>query len=531
MKRKILLFSLFGLVLLIQSCIKDNDFEFDKIASANWSPDLAVPLIHSELSIQDIIGTTDSDIFSVDSNHLVSVIYRGNIYSMQGPDLLSMVDQNDNTPFTVNSGDSLSLYNTNSVSKTISKIVPFIFPGGQLIDSLYFKTGALEIQINSTVPHSGILNVSIPEMFDNGLPFNFDIPFNASTGTQIIKIDSASLIGNSLDLSSTGIPNVFHINYTVTFNNSNSPSTITNKNFLVESNFTNINFSSIFGNLGSTAMNLDEDSTQVTLFDNFQNGELFFEDPKLTFTITNSIGMPVNAHLASFYIITKAGTIIPISGGIPDPLPVNYPTQAGQSATSSFTLDKSNSNIQEIISESPQYFVYSLNATTNSPSVPFNFLTDSSQLKADIRIDLPIRGYASGFMIADTIDFALDRIEEIDSAAFRINIDNGFPASAYTQIYFADSNYVVLDSMLYNPSMLLLESASVDANGKVTQPTHKMADEIFGKAKLEHLYAAKKLLIISIIDTKDSPTSIIEIYDYYKMDVKIGIRASYNYKF
>jgi len=529
--RKFILFSLFGVILLIQACVKDNDFEFDKIASANWNPDLAVPLIHTEMSIQDIIGTTESDIFSVDSNHLVSLIYRGNIYSMSGSGFLSMVDQNDNTPFTINTGDSIALFATNSLSKTIPKIVPFIFPGGQIIDSLYFKTGTLEIRITSTVPHSGTLNVSIPDMLENGYPFNFNVPFNACTGTQIIKIDSTSLIGNSLDLTSTGMPGIFHINYTATFNNSSSATALTNKNFVVESNFTNINFSSIFGNLGSTVMNMDEDSSQITLFDNFQNGELFFEDPKLTFTITNSIGMPIDAHLASFNIITKAGTTIPISGGIPDPLPVSYPTQAGQFATSSFILDKSNSNIQEIISEAPQYFVYSLNATSNVPSVPFNFLTDSSQLKADIMIDFPLRGYASGFLISDTVEFELQNIEGIDSATFRINVDNGFPASAYTQIYFADSNYVVLDSMLINPSALLVESAQVDANGKVTQPTHKMIDEPFSKLRLNHLFTAKKLLIVSVIDTKDAPNSLIEIYDYYKMDVKIGVRASYNLKF
>ncbi|MBK6987173.1 MAG: hypothetical protein IPH33_02425 [Bacteroidetes bacterium] len=107
--RKFILFSLFGVILLIQACVKDNDFEFDKIASANWNPDLAVPLIHTEMSIQDIIGTTESDIFSVDSNHLVSLIYRGNIYSMSGSGFLSMVDQNDNTPFTINTGDSIAL--------------------------------------------------------------------------------------------------------------------------------------------------------------------------------------------------------------------------------------------------------------------------------------------------------------------------------------------------------------------------------------------------------------------------------------
>jgi hypothetical protein len=125
----------------------------------------------------------------------------------------------------------------------------------------------------------------------------------------------------------------------------------------------------------------------------------------------------------------------------------------------------------------------------------------------------------------------LEKIDEIESAVFRINIDNGYPASAYTQVYFTDSNYVVLDSILTNPQNLVIESAQIDANGRVTTHTKKTTDEPFSNARLQHLYNAKKVLIRSVLDTKDSPARNVEIYDDYRLDVKIGVRAQLNVKF
>ena len=530
-QKKLSLFTLLIVSLMIQSCIKDNDFDYDKIAASTWNPDVAAPLIHSSLTIQDIIASGDSSIVSIDSNHLVSLIYRGKIYSISGNDLFQFADQNDNTPFTFNSGDSTTLYTTNSLSKTILKSTNFTFPGAEQIDSMNIKSGSLEIEIRSTIPHSGSINISILPLSLNGVPLSFTVPFTASTGSQIIKIDSTLLAGYLFDFSSSGTANNFGLTYVASLTNSGTSLSITNKNLDVIARFKNIDFSSVFGYLGVHTIDLIEDSSRITLFDNFQSGSLYFEDPKMTFTMSNSFGLPIDAHVSSFAALRPDGTSVPITGTIPDPLPIGYPLVAGQTSTSNFVLDKTNSNIQYVISQAPRYIVYTLNASSNIPSVPVNFLTDSSRLNADIQIDFPLRGYASNFTVMDTANFSLERIDEIESAVFRINIDNGFPARAYTQIYFTDSNYVVLDSMLLDPNNILVESAEIDANGRVTQSTHRTGDEPFNKTRIEHLYNAKKLLIVSVIDTKDSPTRNIEIYDSYKLDVKIGVRAQLNVKF
>lgn len=514
----------------ISACIKDNDFDYDKIAQSSWNPDVAVPLIHSDLGIEDIIGISDSTSFSVGNDHLVTLIYRGNIYSILGRDLIPVVDQTDNVNFTMTGADSIAITGLGATAKTTTHTLPFIFPGGESIDSMTIKAGWLLVNLNSTVPHSGIFNVTIPAATKNGQALNMDINFTYF-GSPVSRIDSIDLSGYKINLSATGNPNQLDLNYAVGITNTGSGDPIINTNTSATVNFKNISFESIYGNVGQKNINLFEDSSRITLFDNFSSGNLYFEDPKMTFSLSNSFGMPIDAHATSLAAIGASGNLIAFTGAIPNPLPVNYPAAAGQVATSSFTLDKTNSNIQAVIGQAPRYIVYSLNATSNLPAPTYNFMLDTSSFKADIQIDFPLRGYASGFTVQDTAPFQLEKIDEIESAVFRINIDNGYPASAFTQVYFTDSNYVVLDSILSNPQNLVIESAQIDANGRVTTHTRKTTDEPFSNARLQHLYTAKKVLIRSVLDTKDSPARNIEIYDDYRLDVKIGVRAQLNVKF
>ena len=169
-QKKFSLFSMIVVSLVVQSCIKDNDFDYDKIAASTWNPDVAVPLIHSTMTIQDIIASGDSSIVAIDSNHLVSLIYRGKIYSISGNELFQFVDQTDFTPFTFNTGDSSTLYSTNEVTKTIPKTTSFNFPGAEQIDSININENNLKNlyfdlsvnQINTSIDIQSISFEKIP---------------------------------------------------------------------------------------------------------------------------------------------------------------------------------------------------------------------------------------------------------------------------------------------------------------------------------------------------------------------------------
>ena len=152
-------------------------------------------------------------------------------------------------------------------------------------------------------------------------------------------------------------------------------------------------------------------------------------------------------------------------------------------------------------------------------------MSDSSIFKADMKIEFPLKGYTTGFKIQDTIDFSIGDIDLIKSATFRLNISNGFPIHVHAQIYFIDDNYNVLDSLFTDAQDRIIESAEIDANGRATTPTVRSADELFDGVRLQNLFTAKKFLIKGIIDTKDAPTTAIEIFDDYKLGFKLGVRT------
>jgi hypothetical protein len=266
------------------------------------------------------------------------------------------------------------------------------------------------------------------------------------------------------------------------------------------------------------------DTAEIGLFNNFQAGSVYFDNPKMTVTLSNSYGMPVDAQLNSLYAILKNGNQMPIIGPIPSPL-INYPFSLGQTVTNSFVFDKNNSNIELVINAIPKNIVYEVSAGTNSPLPTYNFMSDSSVFRADLRIDFPLKGYATGFEVQDTVDFSIGNIDVIKSAAFRLNVSNGFPISAYTQLYFTDENYVILDSLLTEAQDRIIEAGEVDANGRVIKSTERSADELFEGAHLQNLMNAKKIIIKGIIQTKDAPTTMVEIFDNYELDFKLGVRT------
>ena len=513
----------------LQSCIKNEDFQYDKIAVTTWDPDVAIPLIYSNLSVYDIVDNTDSGTIGIDSLNKVSLIYKGNIYSVYGYEFLPLIDQTDNSVITLTMADSSQLQSNGTFSKSITSTLPFSVVNGEALDSITIRLGTLIISLNSLIPYSGTLNVSIPGAKKSGIPFSKNIPFSINNGIPVLAIDSSDLEGYHVNLKPAGSPNQLQIIYTpsYTYNTNGQPSI--NKAFGVQSHFADLHVAQAFGNFGQRPLSVSVDSSKIRVFNNQISGNIFFDDPTVKFIITNSYGMPIEAHLTSLFAILANNTTTAITG-YPDPIPISVPLSIGQSVQTSFELNSTNSNEKTVINQQPRYISYSVNALTNSPIASYNFLEDSSRFKVDVEINLPMKGYTQGFTLQDTTPFSLENIEQVQSAVFRINVTNGFPASAFTQVYFTDSLYNQLDSLISDPADLLVESGQLDLNGVVIAPVHKRRDEPFNRTRLENVFKAKYLIIRSTVDTKDSPTQHVQIYSTYKIEVRVGVRAQLSFQ-
>ena len=530
-KRKAIMISLLGVLVLggITSCLKTDDFKLDKVAGTNWDPNIAVPLIHSPLTIYDVIGEDNSSSISVDSTHFVTLIYKGNIYSIYGYQFLPVNDQAYTQTIPLTFSDSSTLYTAGSVVKTRTVSIPFTGSNGEQLDSIRMGAGKLTVSLSSTVSHSGILNVSIPAATLNGVAFSKDIPFSITAGLPVLVNSSYDLTGYHLDLHASGGSNHMDEIYTVTFNNSAGSSATINKSIAITSTYSNLKIGTAYGYFGQRPITVQADSLRLSIFDNSIGGTMHFDNPKMIFTIENSFGMPVSGHLNSFNALIPAGGSFAITGA-PNPLPIQSPVAEGQVAITSFTLDTVNSNIATALNFNPKFINYSAQATSNVPVAATNFLLDSSQFKVDMEIDLPLHGYASGLTVQDTADFSMDNIDQIESAVFRINIKNGFPAKAFAQVYFVDSAFQKLDSLISNPADLIIQSAQIDGSGRAIAPTLVTRDEPFNKTRLQHLFSAKKILIRGVLDTKDAPGTHIYIYSDYVLDMKVGVRAQLSFR-
>lgn len=514
--------------IFISGCIKSDDFDYDKIAGTNWDPDFAVPLINSSLGMENLTGFSNSTTIGVDSNDLVHLIYTANIYSVYGYQFMPLIDQNNSQTITLSPADSSTLYQSGTITRNFSIIFPFAMSNGEQLDSMLLRLGSLTVSIQSQIPHSGTVAMTIPDATLNGVAYSQTIPFTYSGSTPVTAGITDNVAGYKLNFTGNGSYNQLRINYSVSISNSSTSAPTANRNFTINTGFNSLAMAEAYGYFGQRSLNITGDSSRIELFNNALFGNISFKDPKITFNISNSFGFPVNAQLNLFNAISNNGTTTPITGSIPNPLPVLTPVSLGQIAKSSFFIDKTNSNISTVMDQNPRFIEFDVDALSNSPTPGYNFISDSSLFSVDADVDLPMIGSASGFTISDTTDFELEDVNEVQKATFRINVENGFPAEAYVQVYFADSNYVIVDSLLTNASQFVVASGLLDANNRVILPNRQMRDEEFTKTRLERIYTARKLIILSIVNTQNAPIEQVPIYSYYRLNIKIGVRAFLN---
>jgi hypothetical protein len=542
-KRKTLLFGTASLVItatLFQGCIKET-YDMDKIAQNEWNPNLAIPLVYSSLTVKDILSKHGDDAITVDGTGFVTLVYHGNLFSLKAEDFMSIPSANTNLPAMSFTAAEVTGYlavgngNSYTVNKSISTPIAITTPnGGALIDSIVFKGGLMDFTLASTFQQSGTVVISMPGAKKNGVPLSISVPIVYAGNVPVTPVvPTVALNGYTIAMNPA---NQVTINYTITLVNNGNPLTVTNT---LSSTFalTNPLFSKIFGYIGQQSISPNADTVGIKIFRNaLGNGTFTLVDPKIKVYISNSFGVPILAALQQFEGYTSGFNPWPITGvGIPSPLPINSPTyaQIGQSLQTNFTLDKNNSNIVSLINNKPKNIIYKINSQTNpnGNGTP-NFVLDTSQFRVDMDIEMPMWGKAYGFSVIDTVPFQFKAFDQLQYLLFRAYISNGFPCDVSVQVYFADStkNYQVIDSLVI-PAQIIMPAASIDGNGVVTNPSVKTTDVTMDAFRMSRLTNITHILVRGNASTNNNGSQDVKIYDFYKLDVKLGVQAKLKFKF
>jgi hypothetical protein len=526
-----------AMLFTFQSCVKDN-FDFKKLSQTDYHPNIAVPLVYSSLTIQDLLTKSNQNLIIVGSDKFCTLVYKGNLFSLAAADIITIPD-NQPPPFSasLSSGQISALGIAGTVMVPYSQTVAFdAGVNGPKIDSIGFKAGTLGLSLNSDFKYSGQIKVIIPGAKKNGVVFTQVIPFTYTGSVPVLSSVNIPLAGYNFDMTNGGTAfNQFVVNFEVTLIGSGTPP-LTSDQITITQSLSGMKFAKIFGDIGQQSLSPNVDSVKLSIFKNVLGTASFtLADPTIKVLLSNSYGIPITASLSQFDGYSSGSAPYAITGS-PNPLPIHSPgfNQIGQILTDSFSLNNGNSNIATVINNTPQFLIYKITSQTNplGGTTHSNFVLDTSRFKADMELDLPLYGTAKNFILQDTIPFNVSQTipSQVESALIRTYNSNGFPFDVNMQIYFVDSLYSKLDSLV-SPNQIILKSGTVSSTtGIVTSSTSTTYDATLTKPRLANLKTSKYLLIRAVANTANGGATNVKIYSDYKINFKLGLQVQINTK-
>ncbi len=476
-------------------------------ASVEYDAEFAIPVLSTEASIQDLLNNFDAASIEVDADGLVHVVYRGDYSQASSADLFA---QFANFP--------LVLFDT---------IIAFPYnPQPSLeLEYIILKSGKVVYGFESGFQEDIDVTWRIIGASKNGQPLEVD--FTIEYPGNNVYIDSIDLTGYRLE----PINDSLFIEYEA-YNESGERVIIGSP--FPGMTFNNFEYSYVQGKLGTYNNPIIRDTIEIDFFDDWQQGEVWFEDPVITVEVSNSVGVPAKAIFDVLDVFGLDGSVLPITGDvITNGVPFEYPSfmEVGETKTSVYVIDKTNSNVREVLNAQPVALDYDIDVLSNPDSLDnlTGFLTDSSAFSVAVEVDLPVHGWAKGFSGSQEFDFSFDEYENIESLQFKILTENGIPLQVGMQFYFLNRN-AILDSLMVSDK-ILLEAAPVDGDGVATQKAEKVNFVTLSKERYEKVKSTDKIRMVAFFDTFNEGNTNIKVFDKDEVSVKVGLKVGIKEEF
>ncbi|MEY3050419.1 MAG: hypothetical protein RLY31_204 [Bacteroidota bacterium] len=268
-----------------------------------------------------------------------------------------------------------------------------------------------------------------------------------------------------------------------------------------------------------------------TVFDP-ASSPLFFEDPVMRLELDNSFGIPFSAD----FDIEATGAFGAQAALQPPLFVLDYPalSEIGQSVRTDYVLDKSNSNLVNLLSVYPTLLAYGGTVSVNPDDdlSVVNFLRKDSRLVASAAFDLPFRFKVDQLVYRDTgetVSLSLDEgltVDDIREARLKILYRNGLPLRLEVRLVALSSDgteTLVTDD-------IRLDAAAVDAEGKVTPDG--AADDIVEVSlqtdQLRLLDGADKLVYEIKSGTGADGTLPAWMFTDYEVEIKAGLSVTFD---
>jgi len=177
----------------LSSCIKE-EFDMDKLVTPDvWTPEIAIPLVHSTLGIEDILAQGDNsanDNISEEPDGLILLVYRDTLFSVKAPNYIN---------FPVGIGILNNYTNSDTLNLPVDSIGLNLEIYNNLINGTFsFENPKLDVIVTNSIGIPIGINLMILEAWSpiNGTTFiklnnlTAPIPLSPSPGYPLVPGNS-----------------------------------------------------------------------------------------------------------------------------------------------------------------------------------------------------------------------------------------------------------------------------------------------------------------------------------------------------
>lgn len=519
MIRKFIGLALITAFFTVTGCVKET-YDMNRLSKkAHLSPTFAVSAVKGDISLSDLIDPSDTIVF--DEDNFMRLVFKKDSVIDFGIDDYENLDSLGE--FHLKEGYPVFGVTVNSFEDTIT-----FEPGDNIeIVKIGIITGNIDYQIKSKSLADASFTITLPSAKIGGVPI-----------TQIIAIpagqtvtDSVSLDGAEVDLS-TDPKKVFNrlpVNYSIsatsgTFNLLDS--------MLVQMDIPSPEFDYVKGYFGQQIETIEEDTLDLGIKDILDHisGTFLISSPSITLNYKNSFSLPVEINLEA--VGQKLAETVDLGLA---PQILSYPAAPGQrDIEGTFTVDKSNSELPELVSMPPEKVTFSGSAEMNpggNDGSRNNFIFHDSRFLGNLEIEVPLEFRINNLQFTDTVDnFMMNEEpgndnpfnpEDFEFLRIRLDAENGFPLGISLSLILYDS--LSGDVLCTIDATDILEPAPVDAGGKVTSPAVSTANIDITREFWESVNVADKIIFRFTLNSTDDGSKDVKIYADYKIDFKAAL--------
>jgi hypothetical protein len=494
---------------LLGSCTQFAELE--EVDRSTYEAEYALPIVSTQFSMSDVLENfEENSVLTVLPDGLLRLQYSGDVITQSADDVFEAINE--------------TLSQTGIIPLDVARrALPFRLPDGLDVDRMDLKAGEVQFGMENCNPFPVTATITFPDVRSNGEPLVIEREL-AAAGEDCT---SRTNLLNPISLANyVIIPEIdsIYVEYAMVDAQGNTLE-LSGTNFVI---IKDLAFSYAEGYLGQIVHSNGRDTIEIDFFDQWIRGDVYFEDPIITFNFQNSFGIPTRSIIDRFDIFTVNGEVLPLESPFVDNgVDFPYPTLAevGQVKSTSFQFSKENSNIREVLGAGPVAIDYDVDAGTN-PDGDTNirgFVTDSSFYVVRVDVDLPLYGYAFDFGVRDTIPVAFTELENVTSAEFKMVTENAMPVGISIQGYFLDESGTVLDS-LFAASTPVIAGAPVDEMGRPNGSNETITFSDFPAARYQKIKTATEIALVATFSTTmaEARTSVQVLAN---QDVKVRLGA------